>query len=89
MRNIPISDDGYEKLTAAALAAGFADVSAFIHAMVGEQILDPREPMRDDELAESLSECDQAIADFEGGAGNDAEQAIRDIGRKRGFDLGG
>lgn len=87
MQNIQLPDDQYEKLSVAAQAAGFADVTAFVRALIAEPIEDPRGPLSEAELAASLNQCDRSMAEFDAGGGRDAEEAFVEMARKRGIDL--
>ncbi len=84
---IEIDNKQYEKLTVVAHAAGYADVPAFIHALAEESTEDPRGSLREEELKESLDQCDRSMAEFSSDGGQDAEEVFLEIGHKRGFNL--
>lgn len=77
MHQLP--DDQYEKLNAAATAAGYADVSAFIEAL-SQTTVQPNEvseenSLNSNELAASLALIDQSVAEFEAGGGLSLDEA--------------
>ena len=83
---IDIPDDRFEKLTQRAQAAGYADVPAFISALAGEPFEDPRGPMTEEELRQSVAELEAADASIDAGGGRDAREAFLELGREFGFD---
>ncbi len=87
MQTIQIPDDQFEKLTTVVQAAGYVDVSAFIHAMADEPTEDPRGPLSEEELRESIAMIERGNAEIEAGGGMDAEEAFQKIGEKHGFKL--
>ena len=87
MRSIQLPDDQYQYLAKRALAEGYADVDAFISAMVGEPFEDPRGKLSEDELRKSVAELEAADASIDAGGGHDAKEAFLKLGREFGFEM--
>lgn len=77
--DISISDDQYEKLNQKAIAAGYDDAVAFIAALAGEPTGDPRGPLSDKELRESVAALEQSREDVAAGRSRDFKDALQDI----------
>ncbi|MEM8865319.1 MAG: hypothetical protein AAGF31_07185 [Planctomycetota bacterium] len=87
MQTLHLSDEQFEKLTAAAKAAGYADVPAFITAITEEPSVDPRGSLSEQERAESVAMIQRGQAEIEAGGGMDAEAAFSKICDKHGLKL--
>ena len=85
MREIQLSEDQYDKLMQHAVAAGYADVSAFLGALAHEPHIDPRGELSDQELRESAAECDGALEELKSNGGRDLREGLLEIGSKRGY----
>lgn len=85
MQNIQIPDDQYARLTERAAAEGYADVTAFIVSLAGVQEPDPRGPLSEVDLQESVSQLNAAEAEIEVNGGRDAMEALLEIGQELGF----
>ena len=44
-------------------------------------------PMSEQELRQSLNTCDRGMAEIDAGGGQDARQALLEMGRRRGFSV--
>lgn len=86
--DISIPDDQYEKLAERAVAAGYADLSSFFEALAGEPLDDPRGPLSEQALRQSVAELDAADASIDAGKGVDAEQALMQIAEKHDLKIG-
>lgn len=86
---IEISNDEYEKLSAKAIAAGYADVTAFVKALAIEPTEDPRGTLSDNELAASLEMLRESEQDIAAGRTQDMHEALREIADKHGIDFQG
>jgi len=83
---IDIPDDQFKKLTERVQAAGYADVPAFISALAAEPFDDdPRGPMTEEQLRQSVAELEAADATIDAGGGRDAREALLELGREFGF----
>ncbi len=87
MQNIQLPDDQYQKLTVVAQAAGYEDVPAFIRALADEPTEDPRGPLTEKELRESVAMIERGNAEIAAGGGMDAEEAFGKIAKKHGFSI--
>lgn len=85
MQNIPITDDQYAKLANVAKAAGYEDIPAFIGALANEPTSDPRGPLSEKELHESVAMIERGNAEIEAGGGMEAEEAFRKLAEKHGL----
>ncbi len=79
---IDIPQEQYDKLTDLANAAGYADVVAFMVALAAESAQDPRGPLGEQELRESVARLKQADASIDAGEGIEAEEAFRRVAEK-------
>lgn len=84
---INIPDDQYERLNERAVAAGYADVPTLIAALAVEPINDPRGPLGEQALRQSVAELEAADASIDAGHGIDAEEVFRRIAAERGRPL--
>lgn len=82
---IDIPNDDYQKLVSKATAAGYDDVAAFVIALAGDQLRDPRGELDDAQLRASAAECEERHADVQAGRGRDFREAMLQLGRERGF----
>lgn len=89
MQNIPITDDQYKKLVNVAKAAGYEDIPAFIGALANEPITDPRGPLTEKELRESVAMIRRGEEELVAGKYRDMKEALLEIGRKRGYSIEG
>lgn len=87
MQNIQIPDEQYEKLTIVAQAAGYDDVPALIKAIAEEPTDDPRGPLSEEELRESVAMIERGNTEIENGGGMDAEAVFRKVADKHGFTI--
>jgi len=87
MQNIQLPDDQYQKLTVVAQAAGYEDVPAFISALANEPTEDPRRPLSEKELRESVAMIERGNVEIAAGGGMDAEEAFGKIAKKHGFSI--
>ncbi|MGL4513065.1 MAG: hypothetical protein ACRCT8_08220 [Lacipirellulaceae bacterium] len=83
--HIEIPNDDYERLATGAAAAGYADVTAYVIALADAAPVDPREPLSDDELADSVARLQASFADVEAGRTQDFREAMRDIAARHGI----
>ena len=86
MPSIQIPDDQYQYLAQRAQAEGFADVDAFVSALVGEPFVDPRGELTEAQLRQSVEELNAADASIDAGGGRDAKEAFLELGREFGFE---
>ncbi|WP_145245206.1 hypothetical protein [Aeoliella mucimassa] len=82
-----MSDDQFESLTGLAKAAGHIDLQHFLQALANEPARDPRGPLSEQELAESLSMLQASEADIAAGRTQDMRQAIHEIAEEYGLDI--
>ena len=87
MRNIQLPDDQYDKLAAVAQAAGYEDVAAFVSALAGDAVEDPRGTLNEDELAASLAMIRDSEADIAAGRTQDMREALKQIAEKHGLSI--
>ncbi len=87
MQNIQLPDAQYQKLTVVAQAASYEDVPAFIRALADEPTEDPRGPLTDKELRESVAMIERGNAEIAAGGGMDAEEAFGKVAKKHGFSI--
>ncbi len=86
MKNIPVNDDQYQRLTEQADASGFADITAFVEALAADAASDTSFGMNENQLRQSAAECDAAIAYLkQNGGGRDAREALLGLGQELGF----
>jgi hypothetical protein len=89
---IEITQAEQQRLIRLASAAGYEDVEQFVadHVSVLSQQPTPEELplLSPGELEESLAMCDRGMAEIDAGGGREAREALLEIGRKRGFNLG-
>ena len=87
MQNIQIPDDQFEKLAAAAQAAGYDDVPALISAIAGEPIEDPRGELSEEELRESMEMIRRGEEDIGAGRTQPLREALEEIAQKSGLKI--
>ena len=87
MPSIQLPDDQYQYLAKRAHAEGYANVDAFISALVGEPFEDPRGNLTEEELRQSVAELEAADASIDAGGGHDAQDAFIKLGREFGFEI--
>lgn len=85
--DIPISEDQYQKLNQRAIAAGYDDAIAFIHALAEEPAEDPRGTLTDEELRESIAALEQGREDVAAGRSRDLREALQDIADNHGLKI--
>jgi len=85
MQNIQLPDDQYDRLTIVALAAGFADVTAFVQSLAEQPFEDPRDPLSEEELAASLEMIRESEADIATGRTQDMREGLQQIAEKYGL----
>ncbi len=87
MQNIQLPDDQYQRLTLVAQTAGYEDVPAFIRALADEPTEDPRGPLTEKELRESIAMIERGNDEIAAGGGMDAEEVFDKIAEKHGFSI--
>ena len=87
MPNIQVSDDQFRRLSAAAQAAGFQDVSAFIASFADDPVEDPRGSLDDEQLRKNVETMERGEAETDAGGGHDMKGAIIEIADKYGLDV--
>jgi len=87
MPNIQVSDDQFRRLSAAALAAGFQDVSAFVAYFADESVEDPRGSLSEAQLRQNVAAMERGEAELDAGGGQDMKNAISEIADKYGLDV--
>lgn len=80
---IILSTEQYQKLSDKALAAGFDDASAFVHALADQPPVDPRGAMSREELLASVAQLRAADAAIDAGQGISLHDAAKQISDKR------
>jgi hypothetical protein len=76
---INIPDEKFQKLTERAHAEGYPNAAAFIESLAEESVLDPRRPLSDAQLSESVAQLRAADASIDAGQGLEASEALRRI----------
>ncbi|MCA9239214.1 MAG: hypothetical protein KDA37_03400 [Planctomycetales bacterium] len=84
---INIPDNAARLVHSRATAAGFDDVSTYVaHLILSDHSsADPRGALTDQQLEQSLQQCDRAMAQYEAGEGRDAVEALREVAGKHGL----
>lgn len=81
MQSIQIDGAAYLKLTEQALAAGFADVSAYVESLAEQAEFDTRCGMTNAALRQSAEECNAILQRMEStGEGRDFREAWKSLG---------
>ncbi len=83
----PIPDEQYQKLTTAALAAGYDDVSAFISSLADDAAEVRSESLGEAEVAASESRICRGEEDLAAGRTQEMQAALLALGEKRGYSL--
>jgi hypothetical protein len=86
---ITIPDDKFKKLTERARAEGYPDATALIESLAEEPAWDPRGPLSDAQLNESVAQLCAADASINAGRGIEADEALRQIVARHGFAIDG
>ncbi|TWT87244.1 hypothetical protein Mal64_27820 [Pseudobythopirellula maris] len=87
---ISLPDDADPFIRSQAEAAGFKDdIAAYVVHLIAAQDPDndPRGPLSEEQLQDSLQRCDRAMAQARAGKGKDLRVAIAEIADKHGLDL--
>ncbi len=81
----PIPDEQYLKLTTAAQAAGYADVSAFISSLGDDAAQIQTESLSEAEITASESRICRGEEDLAAGRTQEMQEALLALGEKRGY----